>query len=112
MKNVNHEKLFGAIRESLIAIGSLLIFFFPGVEAHWNEGVGIVTLAIGLVWAFKTKTATSDMLLSLLRKVVTFVGVLLASKVPAESTEAVLGVLAFIVPTTWQWIEKLVRKKK
>jgi len=106
-----HEKLFGAIREVLIALGSLLIFFFPGVESYWNEGVGIVSLAIGFGWSFKTKTATADMLLSLLRKVVTFVGMAFASKVPKEATETALAVAGFVVPMVWQWIEKVVRKK-
>ena len=102
----NSQKFIGAFRELLVGLGAVLVAFMPGVESLWNEIAGLSIAAAALGWAIKDKTLTQDVLLTTFRKLITFVGIVFAAKIPAEVLSGIATAGAFILPVVWQYVEK------
>jgi hypothetical protein len=100
------DKIVGASREILVALGALLFAFFPSIESYWNEAVGVAMLVAGLGFAIKDKTLTSEYVVTTVRKLLTFVGIVFASKIPSDILTSIATVVGFIIPIVWQAVEK------
>lgn len=100
------DKILGASREILVALGALLFAFFPSIESYWNEGVGVVMLIAGLGLSIKSKTLTSEYVVTTVRKLLTFIGIIFASKIPSDILTSIATVAGFVIPIVWQAIEK------
>lgn len=100
------EKFIGAFRELLVGIGAVLVAFIPGAEGYWNEAVGVSVALAALIWAIKDKQITQEQVLTTFRKLITFIGIIFASKIPADLLASIATGGAFILPVVWQWIEK------
>jgi len=109
-QKLNKEQLLGAARELAVALGAFLFAFFPGIEAHWNEAVGVAVAGFALFFSVRSKELTQDAIISFIRKLVTFAAIVIGSKLSVEVQGAILTAAGFIVPVLWQWIEKAKNK--
>ena len=109
-QKLNKEQLLGASRELAVALGAFLFAFFPGIEGIWNEALGVAVAAVALGFSVKAKELTQDVIISFIRKLVTFAAIVIGSKLSIEVQGAILTAAGFIVPVVWQWIEKAKNK--
>lgn len=103
---MNKDKFLGALRELLVAAGAMLFVFLPSAEGYWNEATGIALAVLSLGFAIKSKDATSDMVVTTLRKVITFVGIVFAAKIPADLLAAISTIVATLIPLVWSILGK------
>lgn len=105
------NKIWGVISESLAYVAALLLIFFPGQESLVNEGLAVAALATSVVSAIIRKGLTQELLVSFARKLVGFVGVFLAHKIPADQWALIASAVVPFITVAWSLFEKF-RKEK
>ena len=103
---MNQEKFLGALRELLVASGAVLFAFVPGAEGYWNEAAGVAMLLVGLGFAIKSKSLTPEYVVTTVRKLLTFVGIIFAAKLPSGLLESIATIVVTLIPVVWQFVEK------
>ena len=111
------ESVFSILRFALTAVGAYLVgknFFGSPIDNEvWQGIMGAILTLIGVIWGIMDKSATVEAVQSGLRSVITFVGVGLvgAGVIKDELLQAILGIIAVVVPVIYSQTSKVKNKE-
>lgn len=105
---MTQAQVLGIAQSVLTAIGGLLIAKGITDSVTVTTGIGVVSALVGMIWAFKDKTADISSTEETIRQVGAFVGGIFIAqgKFSVEQLNTWLGLVSALVPVVLSFIAK------
>lgn len=105
---MTQAQVLGIVQSVLTAVGGLLVAKGITDSATITTGIGVASALIGMIWAFKDKTADVTSTEETIRQVGAFVGGIFIAqgKFSADQLNTWLGLVSALVPVVLSFIAK------